>query len=214
MLEQLTIKDLTSSSLAENSRLAVVWAEASEQEKILEGSKIKRAQQKQLGRRAVEQALGNLSQEYSSFPVKRGPAGEPLWPKGVSGSLSHSKFLSIAVVSNSARIKTLGIDVQEMETPRSEAVFSRLFQASELAWVKSSGAFDMEKAFKFFCLKESAYKAVYSLNEHRLKSTEVSFESNGDEFDVSFSIAELNALATNAKATTYQGYAAAMLSFS
>jgi 4'-phosphopantetheinyl transferase EntD len=62
------------------------------------------------GRRCAALALADLG--LPPAPVLRGPAGDPRWPPGVIGSVSHSGALAAAVVAPAGAAVAVGADLQ------------------------------------------------------------------------------------------------------
>ncbi|MGA1549304.1 MAG: 4'-phosphopantetheinyl transferase family protein, partial [bacterium] len=84
----------------------------------LEGSEVNfglsqnRNQEYLLGRLAIKGALGSLG--YSPIWIERDPLTKiPVWPEGITGSLSHSSGLALAVVGDSPPILGLGVDLEK-----------------------------------------------------------------------------------------------------
>ena len=72
----------------------------------------KRNQEYLLGRLAIKDALGSLG--YPTTWIERDPLTKiPVWPKGKTGSLSHSSGLALAVVGDSPPILGLGVDLEK-----------------------------------------------------------------------------------------------------
>ena len=70
-----------------------------------------RNQEYLLGRLAIKDALGSLG--YPPIWIERDPITKtPVWPKGITGSLSHSSGLALAVVGDSPPILGLGVDLE------------------------------------------------------------------------------------------------------
>ena len=71
----------------------------------------KRNQEYLLGRLAIKDALGSLGNVPAW--IERDPLTKiPVWPEGITGSLSHSSGLALAVVSDSPPILGLGVDLE------------------------------------------------------------------------------------------------------
>ena len=71
-----------------------------------------RNQEYLLGRLAIKGALGSLG--YSPIWIERDPLTKiPVWPEGITGSLSHSSGLALAVVGDSPPILGLGVDLEK-----------------------------------------------------------------------------------------------------
>ncbi len=72
-----------------------------------------RNQEYLLGRLAIKDALGSLG--YPTTWIERDPITKaPVWPEGITGSLSHSSGLALAVVSDSPTIIGLGVDLEKV----------------------------------------------------------------------------------------------------
>ncbi|MGA0361526.1 MAG: 4'-phosphopantetheinyl transferase family protein [bacterium] len=71
-----------------------------------------RNQEYLLGRLAIKDALGSLG--YPTTWIERDPLTKaPVWPEGITGSLSHSSGLALAVVGDSPPILGLGVDLEK-----------------------------------------------------------------------------------------------------
>jgi 4'-phosphopantetheinyl transferase EntD len=65
-----------------------------------------------LGRLAIKDALGSLG--YPPTWIERDPLTKSsVWPEGITGSLSHSSGLALAVVGDSPPILGLGVDLEK-----------------------------------------------------------------------------------------------------
>lgn len=72
----------------------------------------KRNQEYLLGRLAIKDALGSLGNVPAW--IERDPLTKaPVWPEGITGSLSHSSGLALAVVGDSPPILGLGVDLEK-----------------------------------------------------------------------------------------------------
>jgi 4'-phosphopantetheinyl transferase EntD len=79
---------------------------------VIFGLSQNRKQEYLLGRLAIKDALGSLG--YPTTWIERDPITKtPVWPEGITGSLSHSSGLALAVVGDSPPILGLGIDLEK-----------------------------------------------------------------------------------------------------
>lgn len=62
------------------------------------------------GRACARQALASLG--FHSRPVPSGPWGEPVWPHGVVGSITHCRGYVACAVASHATVRALGIDAE------------------------------------------------------------------------------------------------------
>lgn len=90
----------------------------------------------------------------------------PVWPRGVVGSLSHTKGLRAAAVAFSHDAAAVGIDVEPADS-LPEGVLSAVLRPAEARQVgrlASSGVTFADRIL--FCAKEATYKAWFPLT-HR-----------------------------------------------
>lgn len=93
-------------------------------------------------------------------PILRGRDGEPLWPSGIVGSLSHCPSLYVAAVAPSERIRAVGVDVDDSDE-LSDTVMRFVFSPEELASLRMVSSVERRAAF---CAKEAASKALSALD--------------------------------------------------
>ncbi len=65
------------------------------------------------GRRCARAALAGLG--LAAVPIPQGPAGEPQWPAGVTGSITHCPGYRACAVARTADPAGLGIDAEPDE---------------------------------------------------------------------------------------------------
>ena len=113
-----------------------------------------------MGRLCARSALERLGVE--PIAVLSGEHGEPLWPEGIVGSITHSLGYAAVAVSQSSQVLSIGIDA-EPDEPLPNRVLQRVALDSEQEWVvagRSTGTVQhMDRLL--FSVKESIYKAWY-----------------------------------------------------
>lgn len=115
------------------------------------------------GRHAAALALAR----YGCFGrVSRAPGGEPDWPAGFCGSISHGAGVAVAVVARNDAYRSLGVDVERVIAPEQAAeIASRIMSPDEFA-VFRRGLPSMsanEHLSLGFSAKESLYKCLNPL---------------------------------------------------
>jgi enterobactin synthetase component D len=110
------------------------------------------------GRSAAHLALAHFGVEPTTA-IKRGPAGEALWPDGFVGSITHCHPWTIAAVGRQDKISAIGIDLESTERMRIEDVRRVICRPPELAWVASGDP--VERLTMLFAAKEAIFKAIY-----------------------------------------------------
>lgn len=115
----------------------------------------KRKQDYLAGRYCAKKALEKLSVEVNDIPMHDSRA--PIWPSGVVGSITHTKSIAIASVSN--KLKGIGIDAETiMDKKRYQNLKKMIVSPSEETIINSNLTIFPTLIFS---AKESLYKAIY-----------------------------------------------------
>jgi 4'-phosphopantetheinyl transferase EntD len=150
----------------------------------------KRNQEYLLGRLAIKDALGSLGNVPAW--IERDPLTKaPIWPKGITGSLSHSSGLALAVVGDSPPILGLGVDIEKANRtidPRIERHICTHDESEDLHSLHSENF--AIRLLLTFSAKESLYKCFFGKiprNLLRFKNVSLKWESNTWTADWKFS---------------------------
>jgi 4'-phosphopantetheinyl transferase EntD len=81
-----------------------------EEEPLIARSVAKRRNEFVTVRYCARQALGDLG--LPPVPILKGDKGEPCWPDGVVGSLTHCEGFRGAVVGRATDVRSVGIDAE------------------------------------------------------------------------------------------------------
>lgn len=133
-----------------------------EEEPLVARSVAKRRNEFVTVRYCARKALGELG--LPPVPILKGDKGEPCWPDGVVGSLTHCDGFRGAVVGRRAEVRSVGIDAEPHGVlPKGvlDAV-SLPVERTELAALPAKLHWDRI----LFCAKEATYKAWFPLT-HR-----------------------------------------------
>ncbi|MFE5662134.1 4'-phosphopantetheinyl transferase, partial [Streptomyces sp. NPDC056517] len=137
------------------------WLYAEEDEQLAEGVVDARWTEFATARMCARRALLGLGAVPG--PLLRGSRGEPLWPTGVVGSITHRAGYRAAVVGPAGATVALGIDAEPAVALR-PGVLRRIALPEErarLAALPSAPGLPWDTLL--FCVKEAAYKAWYPL---------------------------------------------------
>jgi 4'-phosphopantetheinyl transferase EntD len=117
------------------------------------------------GRHVARLALTAIGQPPASIPI--GTGGEPIFPDGVVGSLSHTSRHAGALVSRANRHASVGVDVGDARTLGTAAV--RLMTTAEIALVTAKGWASTEAQAQnmVFGAKEALFKCQYPFTQKR-----------------------------------------------
>lgn len=112
------------------------------------------------GRVAAQQAMACLG--HPVHPVLMTPDRAPLWPEGLTGSISHSQSCCIAALGRTGQVRALGVDVEE-DTDLDSDLFATICTTDERAWLSAQPQAGL-LAKLIFSAKECAYKCQYPLS--------------------------------------------------
>jgi 4'-phosphopantetheinyl transferase EntD len=113
-----------------------------------------------LGRAAARDALLELD-EVNAVAIPRGSGGEPIWPRGIVGSISHSREVAVAVVARRSHYVGLGIDIEYLERGPSPRAARLVCRPSEMEWVDPESG--TQRLALLFSAKEAVFKALYPI---------------------------------------------------
>ena len=129
------------------------------------------------GRVAARQAMSAIDHPPSALPMA--PDRSPVWPDELVGSITHCDEICIALVAPNCTFQSVGIDV-ERDTPLMGHLEGIICSSSERTWLKKYSPEQRGYLVKrFFCAKESTYKALYPLTKKELgfEDVEVDFKN-------------------------------------
>lgn len=127
---------------------------------LVAGAVPKRQREFVTGRVCAHRALAALG--FPPSPILAGARGEPLWPAGVAGSITHCEGYRACAVVREAEIASLGIDA-EPHLPLPEGVLRLISSPGERGRLRKAFAEDPATHWDrlLFCIKEAIYKAWY-----------------------------------------------------
>lgn len=97
-----------------------------------------------------------------NFPILRGTLGEPLWPQGLTGSISHCADRCFVAIADKKHYKSIGIDIDSIDD-LPETLIDGVCTDAEKKWICSMKCQEKEYPYAkmFFSAKESAYKCIF-----------------------------------------------------
>lgn len=146
-----------------------------EEEPLIARSVAKRRNEFITVRFCARQALVDLGME--PVPILKGDKGEPCWPDGIVGSLTHCEGFRGAAVARRAEVRSVGIDAEPhdvLPTGVLDAI-SLPVERHELGDMPAGVHWDRV----LFCAKEATYKAWFPLTHRWL-----GFEDAHITFDI------------------------------
>ncbi|MDT7757422.1 MAG: hypothetical protein QOH27_3320 [Mycobacterium sp.] len=148
-----------------------------EEEPLIAKSVAKRRNEFVTVRYCARQALGELG--LPPVPILKGDKGEPCWPDGVVGSLTHCEGFRGAVVARRSDVRTVGIDAEPHDVlPKGVLdAISLPGERAELGALPAGLHWDRI----LFCAKEATYKAWFPLTHRWLgfEDAQITFTVDG-----------------------------------
>lgn len=120
----------------------------------------KRRREFAAGRAAARAAMARLGVGMPAIP--QGSDRAPVWPEGITGTISHCNSLCLAAVSRRSDFAGLGIDVEE-DKPLAMDLVKVICTPRERVWLERRKD-DGRLAKLIFSAKECAYKCQYPVS--------------------------------------------------
>ncbi len=142
---------------------------------LLEGASNKRQREFCAGRYCAHNLLEILG--YANQPILKDKCGAPIWPEGITGSISHSGNVAVAIASAHGVIRSVGIDIQKRLKPFPFNIIHKLYRAEEMgAFLKiPSISLDLY-SYSVFSAKESVFKCCYMVFDYFLSFSDIVIE--------------------------------------
>ena len=152
------------------STISLVCRSVNEEMLDIPNFKVKttREQEYSLGRYCAKQAINAIGIDCNE--IQSSMYGFPIWPKGIVGSISHSKGTCLSAVAKFENFQALGIDVEQFNRMK-ERSLERITHPKEVAEIGS----DLKKATLLFSVKEAFYKAQFPIFKTRLNFKDLAF---------------------------------------
>ncbi|RUP05274.1 MAG: 4'-phosphopantetheinyl transferase superfamily protein [Mycobacterium sp.] len=136
-----------------------------EEEPLIARSVAKRRNEFITVRHCARVALGEIG--VSPVPILKGDKGEPCWPDGVVGSLTHCAGYRGAVVGRDGPVRSVGIDAEPHDV-LPNGVLDAISLPAERAEIPAALPNDLHWDRILFCAKEATYKAWFPLTKRWL----------------------------------------------
>jgi 4'-phosphopantetheinyl transferase EntD len=138
-----------------------------EEESVVARAVEKRRREFTTARACAREALAQLGRSRQAIPS--GPKGEPLWPAGIVGSITHCDGYRACAVAHVDDLATLGVDA-EPNQPLPDGLLGDIALPEEREWLRhlAGQAPGTHWDRLLFSIKESVYKAWFPLAERWL----------------------------------------------
>lgn len=151
-----------------------------EEEPLIAKSVAKRRNEFITVRHCARIALGELG--VPPVPILKGDKGEPCWPDGVVGSLTHCTGYRGAVVGRSPAVRSVGIDAEPHDV-LPHGVLDAVSLPAERSEIPQAMPTGLYWDRILFCAKEATYKAWFPLTQRWLgfEDAHITFEADGTD---------------------------------
>lgn len=159
-----------------------------EEERLVQNAVLKRQQEFSTGRQCVREALLKLNIE--NFPLLAGEHREPLWPPGITGSITHCTGFCGVAVARQGLIISLGLDAEPAEPLTTDELNLVCTPGEIQQWTTVTGPLKPILPKLIFSAKESAYKCYFPVTRIYMdfQDVEVHIHSESNSFTVSLGV--------------------------
>jgi len=134
----------------------------------------KRRREFETGRLLARDLLARLG--FPDFAIAADPKGAPLWPSGVTGSITHTKGWCAVAVAREGAARSLGLDM-EADLRLEQKLWSLILTPREVRAIEALPADQREaRAMVVFSAKEALYKCQYPVTGLYLDFLEAEIE--------------------------------------
>lgn len=135
-----------------------------EEEPLIARSVAKRRNEFITARHCARLAMEQLG--VPNAPIMKGEKGEPQWPSGIVGSLTHTHGYRGAVVGRASAVRSVGVDAEPHDV-LPDKVLEAISLPAERREIGALPA-DLHWDRILFCAKEATYKAWFPLTQRWL----------------------------------------------
>ncbi len=141
------------------------------EKRLIKNSVLKRQQDFATGRWCVKQLFKELN--INSTAILSGTAGEPIWPKQICGSISHTTEAYCAAIAYKKSFISIGIDIEQRNRIISDDAIQHFMNPNEM-----KNNTNQEYAKIIFSAKESVFKLLYPIIRKKFYFQDVSIIPN------------------------------------
>jgi 4'-phosphopantetheinyl transferase EntD len=150
-----------------------------EEEPLVSRAVAKRRNEFVTVRQCARIALAELG--VGPVPILKGDRGEPSWPDGIVGSLTHCTGYRGAVVGLAAQVRSIGIDAEPHDVLPDGVLKAISLPAERHELAALPGSLHWDRIL--FCAKEATYKAWFPLTHRWLgfEDAHITFTVDGSQ---------------------------------
>jgi enterobactin synthetase component D len=114
------------------------------------------------GRYCAREALRALDPQLGGVSLPRTPSGAPLWPCGITGSITHTPGFAWAAVASTRDVAGVGIDAERIvSSAQAASIGPMVAWPVELASGRDAGLDRLQALTLVFSAKEAIFKCLF-----------------------------------------------------
>lgn len=115
------------------------------------------------GRFCARRALAECAPEHADWAVDIGPQREPVWPPGITGTITHTEGFASAAVARKGEARSIGLDVEHfLDDRQADRLVARIADDIEVSAVARATGWSAAVALTaIFSAKETLFKCLY-----------------------------------------------------
>lgn len=141
---------------------------------LIARARAKRRNEFSTGRMLMRRALRDADIDVCAIPA--GSLGEPVWPTGIVGSLSHSDEVCALITGRASEYISIGFDLELSSSDLSET--ANLILSPQ----EKSLNYTPDRLRAVFCAKEAVYKCISPVARQFMEFDELSIEFRDEKF--------------------------------
>ncbi len=123
-----------------------------------------------LGRACAHEILSTLG--YADFPVRMAETRQPVWPKDLVGSISHTGDIAVCVIAPAQEVAGIGVDIETLAQESFDLLEEVMSETERTTLLVTSGE-RPHLAKLLFSAKEAVFKCQFPLTGKWLEFKEV-----------------------------------------
>jgi 4'-phosphopantetheinyl transferase EntD len=119
---------------------------------------------------------------FPASPIPMGPDRAPVWPAGLSGSITHTRQMALAAVTRAPALIGIDLEPDDAVTP---PMWDAVFLPAERSLIAAAPD-PTAMATLIFCAKEATYKAQYPLTRALFGFDRIEIAPGHSDFTATF----------------------------
>lgn len=115
------------------------------------------------GRQCAARAISHVTGQPTVCALARGPNGEPVWPAGLTGSITHTGNFISAAAARTAAARAIGLDAEQIIAPERAARVASIVMRDDERSVGGETITPAVRLTLLFSIKEAVFKCLYPL---------------------------------------------------